>query len=50
VAEKLGGPIVKAMLGKDAVPDDSPYCLGGLGRAFGIATAACAWRRARRFR
>jgi pyruvate dehydrogenase (quinone)/pyruvate oxidase len=29
VAEKLGGPIVKAMLGKDAVPDDSPYCLGG---------------------
>jgi pyruvate dehydrogenase (quinone) len=29
VAEKLGAPIVKAMLGKDAVPDDSPYCLGG---------------------
>ena len=28
-AEKLGAPIVKAMLGKDAVPDDSPYCLGG---------------------
>lgn len=29
VAEKLGAPVVKAMLGKDAVPDDSPYCLGG---------------------
>jgi pyruvate dehydrogenase (quinone)/pyruvate oxidase len=29
VAEKLGAPIVKALLGKDAVPDDSPYCLGG---------------------
>jgi pyruvate dehydrogenase (quinone)/pyruvate oxidase len=29
VAEMLGAPIVKAMLGKDAVPDDSPYCLGG---------------------
>ncbi len=29
VAEKLRAPIVKAMLGKDAVPDDSPYCLGG---------------------
>jgi pyruvate dehydrogenase (quinone)/pyruvate oxidase len=29
VAERLGAPIVKAMLGKDAVPDDSPYCLGG---------------------
>jgi pyruvate dehydrogenase (quinone) len=29
VAEKLGAPVVKAMLGKDAVPDDSPYSLGG---------------------
>jgi pyruvate dehydrogenase (quinone) len=29
LAEKLGAPIVKAMLGKDAVADDSPYCLGG---------------------
>jgi 3-deoxy-D-arabino-heptulosonate 7-phosphate (DAHP) synthase len=25
VAEKLGAPIVKALLGKAAVPDDSPY-------------------------
>ncbi|MGH2875400.1 MAG: thiamine pyrophosphate-dependent enzyme, partial [Solirubrobacteraceae bacterium] len=29
IAEKLGAPIAKALLGKDAVPDDSPYCLGG---------------------
>jgi len=29
LAEKLGAPIAKAMLGKDAVPDDSPYCVGG---------------------
>jgi pyruvate dehydrogenase (quinone)/pyruvate oxidase len=31
LAEKLGAPIVKALLGKDAVPDDSPYCAGGTG-------------------
>ena len=31
LAEKLGAPIVKAMLGKDAVPDDSPYVAGGTG-------------------
>jgi pyruvate dehydrogenase (quinone) len=30
VAEKLGAPIVKAMLGKDCVPDDSPYTTGGI--------------------
>jgi pyruvate dehydrogenase (quinone)/pyruvate oxidase len=29
IADKLAAPIVKAMLGKDAVADDSPYCLGG---------------------
>jgi pyruvate dehydrogenase (quinone)/pyruvate oxidase len=29
VAEKLGAPIVKAMLGKDCVPDTSPYTTGG---------------------
>ena len=28
VAEKLGAPIIKAMLGKDCVPDDSPYTTG----------------------
>ena len=31
VAEALGAPIVKAGLGKDVVPDDSPYTTGGLG-------------------
>jgi pyruvate dehydrogenase (quinone)/pyruvate oxidase len=31
LAEKLGAPIVKALLGKDAVPDDSPYVAGGTG-------------------
>lgn len=30
-AEKLGAPIAKAYLGKGAVPDDSPYCTGGIG-------------------
>lgn len=30
-AQKLGGPIVKALLGKAAVPDDSPYTTGGIG-------------------
>lgn len=28
VADKLGAPIIKAQLGKDAVPDDSPYVTG----------------------
>jgi pyruvate dehydrogenase (quinone)/pyruvate oxidase len=31
IAEKLGAPIVKALLGKAAVPDTSPYTTGGLG-------------------
>jgi pyruvate dehydrogenase (quinone) len=31
VAELLGAPIVKPLLGKGAVPDDSPYTTGGLG-------------------
>ena len=31
VAEMLGAPIVKPLLGKAAVPDESPYCTGGLG-------------------
>jgi pyruvate dehydrogenase (quinone)/pyruvate oxidase len=30
-ADQLGAPIVKALLGKAAVPDDSPYTTGGLG-------------------
>ncbi|MEC4815816.1 MAG: thiamine pyrophosphate-binding protein [Scytonema sp. PMC 1069.18] len=31
LSEKLGAPIVKAMLGKAAVPDFSPYSTGGIG-------------------
>jgi pyruvate dehydrogenase (quinone) len=31
VAAGLGAPIVKALLGKAAVPDDSPYTTGGIG-------------------
>lgn len=31
VAETLGAPIVKALLGKACVPDDSPYTTGGIG-------------------
>jgi pyruvate dehydrogenase (quinone) len=30
-AETLGAPIVKALLGKAAVPDDSPYTTGAIG-------------------
>lgn len=30
-AETLGAPIIKALLGKAAVPDDSPYTTGGIG-------------------
>src|SRR5438270_3605436 len=31
LAERLGAPIVKALLGKACVPDDSPYAAGGIG-------------------
>ncbi len=31
VAEALGAPIVKALLGKAAIPDDSPYTTGQIG-------------------
>ena len=31
IAEKLGAPIIKALLGKACVPDDSPYTTGGIG-------------------
>lgn len=30
-ADKLAAPIIKALLGKAAVPDDSPYTTGGIG-------------------
>lgn len=31
VAKKLGAPIIKPLLGKAVVPDDSPYTTGGIG-------------------
>lgn len=31
LAEKTGGVIIKALLGKAVVPDDSPYTVGGIG-------------------
>jgi pyruvate dehydrogenase (quinone) len=31
LAEKVGGPIVKPLLGKAVVPDDSPFTTGGIG-------------------
>jgi len=31
MAERLGAPIIKALLGKAAVPDRSPYTTGGIG-------------------
>jgi pyruvate dehydrogenase (quinone)/pyruvate oxidase len=31
LADRLAAPIVKALLGKAAVPDDSPYTTGGIG-------------------
>jgi pyruvate dehydrogenase (quinone) len=31
VAQKLGAPIVKALLGKAVVPDDNSYSIGGIG-------------------
>jgi pyruvate dehydrogenase (quinone)/pyruvate oxidase len=45
VAERLGAPIIKPLLGKDVVPDDSPYTTGGVGllgtRPSQEALAAC---------
>ncbi|CAN5815366.1 thiamine pyrophosphate-binding protein [soil metagenome] len=31
VAEILGAPVIKALLGKAVIPDDSPYTTGGIG-------------------
>jgi pyruvate dehydrogenase (quinone)/pyruvate oxidase len=31
VADRLGAPVAKPLLGKGAMPDDSPFCLGGVG-------------------
>lgn len=31
VAERLGAPVIKPLLGKGVIPDDSPYSAGGIG-------------------
>jgi len=31
VAERLGAPVIKTLSGKSAIPDDSPYAVGGIG-------------------
>jgi pyruvate dehydrogenase (quinone) len=31
VADKLGAPVIKPLLGKGAVPDDNPFTTGGIG-------------------
>ncbi|HET9780864.1 MAG TPA: thiamine pyrophosphate-dependent enzyme [Candidatus Dormibacteraeota bacterium] len=45
LADRLGAPIIKPLLGKDVVPDDSPYVTGGVGmlgsRASQDALAEC---------
>jgi pyruvate dehydrogenase (quinone) len=43
LAERVGGPVIKALLGKGVVPDDSPYTTGGIG-LLGTAPSADAMR------
>src|SRR5262249_28367511 len=31
IAEQLGAPVIKPLLGKGAIPDHSPYSTGGIG-------------------
>src|SRR5262249_10898774 len=31
IAERLAAPVIKPLLGKGAIPDDSPYSTGGIG-------------------
>lgn len=31
LADKLGAPIIKALLGKEVIPDDHPHAMGGIG-------------------
>jgi pyruvate dehydrogenase (quinone) len=40
VAERLGAPVAKALLGKAVIPDDSPYSMGGIGH---LGTQASEW-------
>jgi pyruvate dehydrogenase (quinone) len=40
LAEHLGAPVAKALLGKGVLPDDSPYTTGGIGD---LGTAPSSW-------
>lgn len=40
VAERLGAPVAKALLGRAVIPDDSPYSMGGIGH---LGTKASEW-------
>ena len=31
IADRLGAPVIKPLLGKGTIPDDSPFCTGGIG-------------------
>ncbi len=45
LADRLAAPVIKALLGKDVIPDDSPYTTGGIGvvgtRASSDAMKSC---------
>jgi pyruvate dehydrogenase (quinone) len=40
IAARLAAPVAKALLGKAVIPDDSPYCTGGIGH---LGTQASEW-------
>ena len=40
LANRLGAPVAKALLGKAVLPDDSPYTTGGIGD---LGTAPSTW-------
>src|SRR6202000_2839081 len=40
LAQRLGAPVAKALLGKAVLPDDSPYTTGGIGD---LGTAPSSW-------
>jgi pyruvate dehydrogenase (quinone) len=40
VADRLAAPVAKALLGKAVIPDDSPFCTGGIGH---LGTQASEW-------
>jgi pyruvate dehydrogenase (quinone) len=40
IADRLGAPVAKALLGKAVLPDDSPFTTGGIGH---LGTAPSSW-------